>query len=328
MPMPSSHDAHSSRSLIVLLLGALLLAVFLLSQVSTGRASGTKPVAPPVERGVSEASAPRALMTSTGVPVVVVGRDGSQWRVRTPCDNEALVTSGTPIEQATVVVDPGHGGDEIGAVGANGLVEKDLNLAVAQEVREQLEALGETVVLTRTADYRETIAARVALAEAVDAQVLVSIHHNGAPSGESAEPGTEVFYQHDSAPSRRLAGLLYEDVRRSFSTYDGVVWHSNRDAGAKYRLNSEGDDYYGMLRLTRTVPAALMEGLFLSAGPTEAALLARPEVQAAEGGAIAQAVRRFLRAEDAGSGYVTPIPLPDVGSNTGGPQGCVDPPLG
>ena len=59
--------------------------------------------------------------------------------MQTPCDNRATVT-GTPLGGADIVLDPGHGGDEPGAVGPNGLVEKELNLAVAQLVADALRA--------------------------------------------------------------------------------------------------------------------------------------------------------------------------------------------
>ena len=106
-----------------------------------------------------------------------------------------------PIDTPTIVLDPGHGGDEVGAVGSNGLAEKDLNLAVAQLARDALEEDGEAVVLTRTADYRVTVRMRAAIAAATQARVFVSIHHNGAPRGDSSRPGTEVFYQNRSRDS-------------------------------------------------------------------------------------------------------------------------------
>ena len=61
------------------------------------------------------------------------GGDGDRIRVTTPCGNEATVREGTPLGTTQVVIDPGHGGEvDTGAVGANGLMEKHLNLEVSQ----------------------------------------------------------------------------------------------------------------------------------------------------------------------------------------------------
>ncbi len=273
------------------------------------------------------AGPPRALITATGVVVPILGREGAGWAVTTPCERRAHVAGGTLLSGATVVLDPGHGGNETGATGANGLRESDLNLAVAKLAKAGLEAQGAEVVLTRTADYRVTLGARAALAKVLRPRLFVSLHHNGGVDGRSAKPGTETYYQRASVASKRLAGLLYQEERGVFSTYRGIQWWGNVDAGAKYRLNSRGGDYYGILRQTAGVPAAISEALFLSASRPEAELLARPDVQQAEAGAVVRAVRRFLLTRDTGGGFVTPIKRTTPAGSGGGLTGCVDPPL-
>ena len=76
-------------------------------------------------------------------------RSSASGVVDTPCSNQTAAT-GTPILGANVVIDPGHGGNEPGAVGPTGLIEKDVNFDVSQDVKQQLEAEGAKVVLTRT----------------------------------------------------------------------------------------------------------------------------------------------------------------------------------
>jgi N-acetylmuramoyl-L-alanine amidase len=283
--------------------------------------------APPRLPAAATGGEVRALITPSGVVVPVTGRVTGGWRVGTPCGGSATVTGGTPIHGATVVLDPGHGGIETGATGENGLVERDINLAVARLTKTALEREGATVVLTRTGDYRVTLEARAALAQRLKPPVFVSIHHNGGADGPSDKPGTEVYYQHAFPASKRLAGLLYEEVFAVFAGRTGVHWHANVDAGAKVRLNDSGGDYYGILRRTNGVTAAISEGLFLSAGPSEAALLARPDVQAAEAEAITRAVRRFMLGTDPGSGFVDAIPRLTPAGGGGGASGCIDPPL-
>lgn len=269
----------------------------------------------------------RALITPTGVVVPVLGGREGAWRVGTPCGGTATVPHGTPLHGATVVLDPGHGGVETGATGPNGLVEKDLNLTVSLLAEKALEREGATVVLTRTADYRVTLEARAQLIQRLRPPLFVSIHHNGGPDGPSDKPGTEMYYQVRSPASKRLAGLLYEEVFAVFADREGVTWHANVDAGAKYRRNDSGGDYYGILRRTNGVTGVLSEALFLSSSPSEAELLAQPDVQAAQAEAITRAVRRFMLGTAPGSGFVEPIPRTTPGGPGGGSSGCEDPAL-
>jgi hypothetical protein len=97
---------------------------------------------------------------------------------------------------------------------------------------------------------------------------------------------------------------------------------ADRDAGAKYRLNTQGIDYYGLLRRTEAT-SVLVEGLFVSNRPEEA-LLRRPEVREAIAGAIASGLRRYFETDDPGSGYVEPYPR-DPGPSGRVPSACKDP---
>ena len=81
----------------------------------------------------------------------------------------------------TVVIDPGHGGEDGGAKGASGIKEKDLTLAVARRLRSALEArLGVRVLLTRDDDRNVPIDERAALANNNKADIFVSLHANSA----------------------------------------------------------------------------------------------------------------------------------------------------
>lgn len=266
------------------------------------------------------------IVTPGGVVAAVrsVAADG-RYVVTTPCGGSATV-AGTPIGAATVVLDPGHGGDEPGAVGPAGTREKDVNLAVAQEAKRLLEAQGATVVLTRTADYRITLESRAAIATALQPLLFISIHHNAEPDGARAGPGSETYFQIASAASKRAAGLVYEEVERAFATYD-IAWVGDSDAGAKYRRRSDGGDYYGILNRSAGVPAVLSEAAFIS-NPPEEALLADPAFQAVEAAAITRAVIRFATTTDPGSGFVEPYPRTQPAGPGGGSVGCTDPPLG
>lgn len=296
------------------------------STTTTTDAPTTTSTAPPVRWAAVPEGPARAVVTPTGVVVAVLAaNDDGTFAARSPCGGEVTVT-GTPLTGANIVLDPGHGGDEPGAVGPAGTTEKAVNLAIAKEAERQLEARGASVVLTRTSDYRITLASRAAIVANLQPQLFVSIHHNAAPDGPRDGPGAETYFQIASPDSKRASGLIYEELVQAFASYD-VAWVGDRDAGAKFRLRSDGGDYYGILNRTAGVPAVLTEAAYITNAPEEA-LLADPAFQAVEAGAIADAVVRYVTKEDPGSGFVDPYPRTEPAGPGGGSRGCVDPPLG
>ena len=279
----------------------------------------TEPPLPPTP-------APGVVVSRNGVvlPVLEHRRDGRL--VRTPCDRRIVVNEGTFIERVDVVVDPGHGGRATGAVGPGGLAEADANLAVAKLVVAKLEAAGLAALLTRTGDYEVSLGSRAQTARSAGASAFVSIHFNADPDGPTPGPGSETYYQAQSPDSRRLAGLVYEEVHATLSGFS-AGWAGDTDAGTKYRLNAGGNDYYGILRHSAGVTAALIESAFIS-NPSEERLIGDPAFQTALADAITRAVVRFHRTDDSGSGFIEPYAREtDVGGDgTTGPQ-CVEPPL-
>ena len=295
---------------------------------TTAAATTLAPATPP-----STAAAPvpqpagdtKVLVSPRGVVLPVTGREAAGYRVTTPCGNSAVIESGTPISAATVVLDAGHGGVEPGAVGPNGLAEKGLNLEVVEHARAALERAGVRTVLTRTADYRITIATRADIVKALDPKAFVSVHHNAEPDGPFPRPGSETYYQVASPASKRLSGLVYEEVVGALAAY-AIPWVADTDAGAKYRRNTNGDDYYGILRRTQGVPSSLAELAFVS-NPPEAELLMRPDVRKVEGEAVARGILRYITTRDPGSGYTEPYPRESPAGSGGGSSNCQDPPL-
>ncbi|HWI20650.1 MAG TPA: N-acetylmuramoyl-L-alanine amidase, partial [Vicinamibacterales bacterium] len=112
-----------------------------------------------------------------------------------PAPDTRLVipTQGPSTGLRTVVIDPGHGGDELGTQGANGTVEKEITLSVARRLRTLIETrLGLKVFLTREDDRTMTLDERSAFANNHRADVFLSIHANSAV--RPALKGAEVFY--------------------------------------------------------------------------------------------------------------------------------------
>lgn len=268
-------------------------------------------------------------MSPTGVVLPVLGQSESGWLVSTPCGITVTVTSGVPVT-ATVVIDPGHGGaEDPGAVGDNGLTESEVNLAVAERARAALERQGVAVVLTRSADYQVTLEGRAKVARSLKARVFVSVHHNAGAETPLEGPGTDVYHQEASAESRRLGGLVYEEVVAALRPLP-ADWVGVPNPGVKYLRGRRGTDYYGVLRRTAGLPGVLSEAAYLS-NPSEADLLARADVQALEAEAISRAIVRFLTTADPGVGFVAaddePGPPPPLTPAERAPLPCTDPPL-
>ncbi|GAC1536487.1 MAG: hypothetical protein NVS3B12_19550 [Acidimicrobiales bacterium] len=276
---------------------------------------------------MAQGQLPPVVLSASGIPLAVTGRRGAAFVVTTPCQAEVVVDRATPVAGTDVVIDPGHGGSiEEGATGPAGLKEKDVNLAVASELRAALERAGVHTLLTRTRDYPMTIEARARIVRNLHPRAFVSIHHNAEPEEASASPGTETYFQVGSADSKRLSGLIWEEVAKALGRYR-ISWAARRDAGAKPRAGEGGGDYYGILRLTHGTPSSLAELAYISNPPEEAAL-ARPDFQQAEAAAAARAVVRFLSTADPGSGFVTPSPRNEpAGSGGTRSPACVDPAL-
>lgn len=287
---------------------------------------------------------PAFVQAHQGLVFPVIGRDGRWLLVETQCEETAWIDGaavsftptaagaqpgpGLDMADAVVVLDPGHGGPNTGAIGPMGTVEKDLNLDIARRTRDLLTTphtvdweTGEifhghsiapvgTVWLTRTegpsgADIETGLIFRATLANVAVASALVSIHNNASPDGPAATTGAETYYRVRDVESKRLAGLVVEELRRSFDPFD-VAWAGAVDAGAKYRLRSDGEtDLYGVLK-NATVPAVLVEGAYLSNAPEEQLLLT-PEFRQAYADALYRALVRFLTTDDPGSGFVEPI---------------------
>ena len=245
--------------------------------------------------------------------------------VTTPCANEIVHNGITHLDQVDVVLDAGHGGPETGAVGANGLVERDLNLVIALLTEKELKKLGYSVALTRRTDLHMSIRQRTTIANALSPRAFVSIHHNGGAVRRSETPGTETFYQIGSSESKRLAGLLFEEISEALTDY-WVPWVATVHQGASSRLKAKNVDAYGILRYTPDIPAVISEAVYLS-NPPEAELMALPEVQIKEAQALARGIDRFLTSNDPGSGFKSPF-IDGVMTGTGTGKGCVDPEYG
>jgi N-acetylmuramoyl-L-alanine amidase len=148
--------------------------------------------------------------------------DGARGRPRPDPGGPRLAPELRPLR--TVVVDPGHGGDDPGAR-RGGLVEKDVTLRIARALRPRLEAEGLRVVLTRDADRTRSLEERTALAEGVGGDLFLSLHVNAAPRRELH--GIETYYLDKSherhslrvaATENGVAAAALDPLQRTLAT--------------------------------------------------------------------------------------------------------------
>ena len=131
-------------------------------------------------------------------------------------------------EGVLVFIDPGHGGDEPGAVSPIGIEEKEANLILAREVVRGLKQRGIRSVLSREDDSTLDLYRRVELARKAGADILLSLHFNSLPEHEdprdASRSGCTVFYYHP--PARGLAGIIYRKLTEAGLAGNGVRWKS------------------------------------------------------------------------------------------------------
>ncbi len=176
-----------------------------------------------------------------------------------------------------VVIDPGHGGPDSGAIGPTGVREADVTLEIARMVQQALEHQHVRVVLTRTTNALVALEERPDIARREGGNVFVSIHANA--SQYSSKKGTETYY--GTLESASLAAAIQSEVVQALGEPDRGV---------------RAADFYVIVN--SPMPAVLIETAFIS-NPAEERLLRNPATQRRIGESIARAIVRYLGARTA-----------------------------
>jgi N-acetylmuramoyl-L-alanine amidase len=219
-----------------------------------------------------------------------------------------------PQQALTIVIDPGHGGDEVGVRGADGLEEKQLTLDVARRLRSLIESrLGVRVILTRDDDRTVSIDERAAAANNGKADLLLSLHANGSLSASPS--GAEVFYERldregEAVKREAAAGAISLPVLGGGTrTIDVIPWDLAQarhiDASARLAMvleeelrrqvpMSQRPLQQAPMRLlsAANMPAALVEMAYLTSADQEK-LAGRDEFRNAVAQALYNAIVRF-----------------------------------
>ena len=181
-----------------------------------------------------------------------------------------------------IILDPGHGGFDPGAIGPSGLEEKDVNLAITLLAAEILQREGYNVMLTRKDDRFISLKERVEMANRMEALLFVSIHANSANTTYSE--GIETFIAPNKvASSQLLANALQRNLLKELK---------RNDRGIKQ------EDFY-VIKYT-DMPAALVEVAFIS-NPHEESLLSSNLFREKAARAIAQGIIEYMKKINNGS---------------------------
>lgn len=131
----------------------------------------------------------------------------ASWLVN---EKNSQLNQTTKISEATIVLDPGHGGSDSGALSSHDKMEKTYTLRVAQVVAKRLRAAGAHVVMTRDSDQYVGLSARPALANKLHADAFISFHFDSSPENNQGS-GITTYYYHKST-SLGLAKALSSNV--------------------------------------------------------------------------------------------------------------------
>lgn len=158
-------------------------------------------------------------------------------------------------EGVTICLDPGHGGNDSGAIGVNNVYEKNLTLKIAQYCKQELEKYNCHVVMTRTGDTNPSLGDRANFAKSQGAQYLISIHLNSAAGGGAV--GAEVYYPNThwrpdiSANGKNVAQAIQSQLV-SLGLYNRGIKFRTIDTNIypdPFRYDdSSVADYYGIIR--------------------------------------------------------------------------------
>lgn len=191
-----------------------------------------------------------------------------------PQSNPPVTVPTVPQGRLVVVIDPGHGGGDPGAIGIGGLQEKGVVLDVSRQVAGLLQQQGITAVMTRQDDREIDLEPRVNLAERINARLFVSIHANAISLSRPDISGLETYY---FSSGERLARVIHSNVLRGTGA---------RDRGVRKAR-------FFVLRKT-SMPSVLVEIGFVT-GAEDAARLNSANYRSQMAAAIAQGILQYIQ---------------------------------
>jgi N-acetylmuramoyl-L-alanine amidase len=226
--------------------------------------------------------------TAPGVVQYVFNlKSKQQWGYKVKYEGSSLVLSlrhppkldrsniDKPLTGMKILLDPGHGGKDSGAVGSNGYTEKDANLYASKLLANELSQRGASVYLSREVDKFIELDDRKTIIDNLEPTLALSVHHNSLPEGGNPDTkGFSTFWFHPQA--QNLATYIHDHVVKDTGRPSyGVFWNN--------------------LALARpsSAPSVLLEWGFMS-NPSEFELISTPQEQQKMAKSIADAVTQWL----------------------------------
>ncbi|WP_246013812.1 N-acetylmuramoyl-L-alanine amidase [Companilactobacillus suantsaicola] len=175
----------------------------------------------------------------------------ASWVVTISGTKSAVKSAATNISEATIVIDPGHGGDDSGAESKSNTYEKNFTLKFAKAIKDQLEKTGARVVLTRSGDSSKTLGQRARLSSRIQADAFISLHFDSSAQDNVGSGVTTYYYNKNK--DGQLADDLNSQLKnlsigsRGTAQKDLYVLHYNSQPSVLLELgyiNSSSDYKY------------------------------------------------------------------------------------
>lgn len=205
------------------------------------------------------------------IPVPPPENAGSPPQIATPPNSSPRIPSGKTL----VIVDPGHGGKDPGAIGIGGVYEKNVIFPISQQVAQLLEQQGVKVIMTRDSDFFVELQDRAQIANRSGADLFVSIHANSMGMSRPDINGLEVYYY--SGSSLGLAKAIQRNIVQRVDV---------RDRGVRQAR-------FYVLRKT-SMPAVLVETGYLT-GREDAPKLSNSDYRRQMAEAIAFGILEYIK---------------------------------
>lgn len=207
-------------------------------------------------------------------------------------ENKTEAVSDIKVPDKLILIDPGHGGMDGGAVSNNGIVEKNINLSISLKIRDKLKQSGYRVMMTRDTDRglytksgninvmkAEDLTNRCRMKRDSKSDLFISIHQNFF--SQSSCQGAQIWYSKNRASSQ-FAHILQENMKK--------------DLGNNNREEKEARGEYKILRCYSNIPSVIVECGFLT-NPREERKLITDEYQEKVSDSIVRSINEYFESQ-------------------------------